>query len=79
VQLSHGTVIEQLANGSHTGYEQALGGMISAADALPLLCTLHSHARLWPRNEKREKRLLLLLLLRRSKLGDALEAPKALM
>jgi hypothetical protein len=77
VQLSHGTVIEQLANGSHTGYEQALGGMISAADALPLLCTLHSHARLWPRNEKREKRLL--LLLRRSKLGDALEAPKALM
>jgi hypothetical protein len=55
VQLSHGTAIEQLANGSHTGYEQALGGMISAAaDASPLHCGMGEHARLWLRNEKRE-------------------------
>jgi hypothetical protein len=55
VQLSHGTAIEQLANGSHTGHGQALGGMIGAADASPLHCGMGcSHARLWLRNEKRE-------------------------
>jgi hypothetical protein len=52
--------------------------MIGAADASPLHCGLGcSHARLWLRNEKRDNGCAAAAAA--SFLGDALEAPKALL